>query len=788
MGGALTDQLETKTLDIPVILPDYYGDCERCLDRLQSAMLEIDGVTDVKVDTKRLKIMLAYDANLVSIERIEDRARLLGVEVAERFAHDTVRIGGLDCPDCALKIEKAVGRMQGVLWANLNYATSILSVEYEPERLDHSAIIERVQNLGYEVTEPSEALGGAAAKPLWMNRKAVLTAVSGMFLAAGLIALWAGAGGLTAKVLFCVAILSGGFYPARAGFLSLRARTMDTNFLMTLAAIGAIALAEWQGQAAEWADAAAVLFLFSLGSALESYTVERTRNSIRSLIDIAPREAHVLRDGKEVHAPVEGIVVGETIVVRPGEKIPMDGVVASGLSSVDESAITGESVPREKTVGASVYAGTINQRGSMEIRVTRLVGDDTLSRIIHMVEDAQAQKAPSQQFSERFGRLYTPVVVGLAFTLGLAALVTGNSALFRNALVLLVVSCPCALVISTPVAIVAAIGNAARNGVLLKGGAYLEELGRVRVVAFDKTGTLTNGLLDVTDVIAFDTEREEVLRVAATIESRSEHPLAEAILRRAESDGIEPYSLTYFEAIPGLGARGIIDNRVCHIGNPRMLERLGVSVPDGDTVSGLRSAGKTLMFVICEGRVIGIIAASDTVREGSAEAVAMLKRSGIERTVMLTGDNSVTAHAVASHLGIDVVEAELLPEEKVERIRELVARHGSVAMIGDGINDAPALAAATVGVAMGGAGSPAALETADVALMADDLTMLPYGVALSRRALRIIKQNVGFAVFAVIALVSLTLAGKLSLTLGIIGHEGSALLVILNGMRLLRVR
>ncbi|HOM73290.1 MAG TPA: cation-translocating P-type ATPase, partial [Armatimonadota bacterium] len=360
--------------------------------------------------------------------------------------------------------------------------------------------------------------------------------------------------------------------------------------------------------------------------------------------------------------------------------------------------------------------------------------------------------------------------------------------LFRQSLVLLVVACPCALVISTPVAIVAAIGNAARNGVLVKGGAYLENLSRVTAVAFDKTGTLTTGKLEVTDVIAYEGSDDEVLRIAASIETRSEHPLAEAVLRKASEKHLELLSLVYFEAIPGLGARGIIDGKVCHIGNQRLLEQKEIAIPDAEVVSKLRTEGKTLMFVVCEDKVIGIIAASDTVRESSREAIMSLRRFGIRKTIMLTGDNSTTARAVADRLGIDDVEAELLPEDKVNRIRDLVARHKHVAMIGDGINDAPALAAASVGIAMGGAGTHAALETADVALMADDLSMLPYGIKLSRASLRTIKQNIAFSVLVVITLVVMTLAGWLNLTAGIIGHEGSALLVIANGMRLLRLR
>ncbi|HOK55629.1 MAG TPA: HAD-IC family P-type ATPase, partial [Armatimonadota bacterium] len=363
-----------------------------------------------------------FDTNIISVDRIEERARQLGIEIAEKYAHESLPLDGLDCPDCAIKLEKAVERMGGVLWSSVNYATSVLSVEYEQETVDHQAIVGRIRDMGYDVAEvrPIGAAQAAAPKPAWLNRRAITTAISGTFLAAGLIASVAGAGEVITNLLYAVSIISGGFYAARAGILSLRAFSMDTNLLITIAVIGAIYLGEW-------VEGAAVIFLFSLGSALEAYTVDRARNSIRGLIELSPTEASVLRESGEERVKVEDVKVGETVVIRPGEKVPLDGVVTSGSSSVDESAITGESVPREKSAGSVVYAGTINQRGSLEVRVTRLVGDDTLSRIIHLVEEAQAQKAPSQQFSERFGRIYTPLVVGLAFILGSYALIRGNS-------------------------------------------------------------------------------------------------------------------------------------------------------------------------------------------------------------------------------------------------------------------------------------------------------------------------------------------------------------------------
>lgn len=753
------------------------------MERLRDTLLELDGVHRVEIDVENLRVSFTFDTNITSFERIEARARQLGIEIAERYVHESLRLDGLDCPDCALKLEKAVGRLNGVLWSSVNYASSILSVEYEQGVVDRKAIVDRVHGMGYDVSEPQPLRGvlSAAPKPIWHNRRVIATAISGIFLLAALIASAIGAGELVLIPLYAVSIIAGGIFSARAGLLSLRVISLDTNLLVTLAAAGAIYLGEW-------GEAASVLFLFSLGSALESYTVDRTRKSIRNLIELSPSDAAVIRDGAEQRVLLEDVRVGEVMLVRPGEKIPLDGIVTSGVSSVDESAITGEPTAKEKFEDSPVYSGTVNQRGSLEVKVTRLVGDDTLSRIIHLVEEAQAQKAPSQQFSERFGRIYTPFVVGLSVVCAVISVIYHDPGLFRQSLVLLVVACPCALVISTPVAIVAAIGNAAKNGILIKGGAHLEEMGAISVFAFDKTGTLTVGRPIVTDVVAFDDAgRHDVLRIAASIEARSEHPLADAIIKKAADEGIKLLDVAYFEAMPGFGARAVVDGHECHIGNGHLLEKLELPVPDAK-VSGLVDAGKTLMYVTCNGKTIGAIAAVDEVRETSKSVVASLKKSGITKTIMLTGDNQATARAVARQVGIDAVEAELLPGDKVDCIRSLAARYGKVAMVGDGINDAPALAAATVGVAMGGAGTHAALETADIALMADDLSMLPYGVRLSRATLRTIKVNIGFSVLMVVALVSLTLIGKLDLTRGIIGHEGSALLVIGNGMRLLRRR
>lgn len=554
---------------------------------------------------------------------------------------------------------------------------------------------------------------------------------------------------------------------------------------MTVAAIGAL----WLG---EYSEAAAVMFLFSLGSTLEAHTVDKTRRSLKSLIDSFPTQATVRHHGHTETRDLDEVEIGDIVLIKPGEKVPVDGTITLGESAMDEAPITGESVPKEKVPGDAVYAGSINGRGALEVRTTSRVEDNTLSRIVHMVEEAHSQRAPSQRFTERFGRVYTPTVILLAVLIAIAGpLVIGGGFRdwFTRALTLLVVSCPCALVISTPVAIVAAIGNAAKAGVLIKGGAHLEMLGDVSIVAFDKTGTLTIGKPTVSKIVPLNGHtEEEVIAIAAGVENRSEHPLADAIIDKAREMDVTERSVSFFEAYPGKGARAIVDGDAFYLGSKRFIEESGFVVPKSDTIKHLLAQGNTVIYLAGGNAVFGAIGASDTLKDGSFPAIMELKSAGIEKTVMLTGDTAETAKAITKRLGIDEQHSELLPGDKLAQIHMLASGKHKVAMVGDGINDAPALAAAHVGIAMGGAGSHAAIEAADVALMADDIVMLPYAICLSRKAKSIIKQNVAFALLAVVLLVGGALVSKVSLATGVLGHEGSALIVIANSMRLLKFR
>lgn len=577
------------------------------------------------------------------------------------------------------------------------------------------------------------------------------------------------------------AYLSGGFYGVLDGGLALREGRLDVNLLMLLSALGAAGI----GHAEEGAT---LLFLFSLSNALQSMALERTRRAIRRLLDLRPAMARRLREGQEEWIPVEQVRVGDRLLIRPGERIPADGVVRAGVSAVDESLLTGESMPVPKGPGAPVFAGTLNGHGALEVEVTQPAADTMLARIIQLVETAQAQRARAQRAIDRFEQGYAWVVMaGAALTL-LIALGLGQpfERAFYRSMTLLVVASPCALVISTPAAFLSAIAAGARWGLLFKGGGALEDLARVRVVAMDKTGTLTENRVEVRAVRSLNgSSPEAVLGLAAAVEARSEHPIARAILEEARARGVVPPEIREVEARPGLGVVGRQDGRSIWVGAPRLFQEEGIPVPEAvaAAVEAARGAGHTVLLVY-DGAWQGIVEVADRVRPEAREAVQALRRMGVQ-VVMLTGDHAAVARAVAQAVGIDRVEAGLLPQEKLERIRGLARDLGPVAMVGDGINDAPALAAAAVGIAMGRMGSDVAIETADVVLLQEDLRRVAEAIALARAAMRVVWQNVAFAAGVIVLLVALTFGVGLPLPLAVVGHEGSTLLVVLNGLRLL---
>ncbi|MFW6003509.1 MAG: heavy metal translocating P-type ATPase [Halanaeroarchaeum sp.] len=731
----------------------------------------------------------------------------------------------MDCPSCATKVDKSLKRRDGIREVTLQPTTGTATVTYDPDHIDEAGVVAAIEGAGYEVVDRdaddgagSDGMTIAPPAEVWSSPRAIKTWIGAGFLTLGLLVefVLTGQNVAVASVLgyplgvadglFLVAIVTSGAPVVRSGYFSARNLSLDIDLLMGTAIIAATAIGYF-------VEAATLAVLFSIAELLEDYAMDRARDSLRELMELSPQEATVRRNGTEVTVQAEDVAVGETVVVRPGEKVPLDGSVVEGESAVDESPITGESVPVDKSPGDDVYAGSINEEGYIEVSVTSAAGDSTLARIIEMVQGAREKKTEREQFVDRFAGYYTPTVVALAIlTAALPPLILGLhwQTWFIRGLTLLVIACPCAFVISTPVSVVSGITSAARNGVLIKGGNYLEAMGAVDVVAFDKTGTLTRGELVVTDVLPFgDADESALLRTAAALERRSEHPIASAILDRfGDAETSQFPELSGFETLPGKGVRADIDGETFYAGTPALFEELGFEfsdphrAPDGgaitagptvdepiEAIAELERDGKTVVLVGTASNLMGAIGIADEVRHVARHAVDGLHELGIEHVVMLTGDNEGTARAIADEVGVDSFRAELLPEEKVAAVESLQTEYGEVAMVGDGINDAPALATADVGVAMGAAGTDTALETADIALMGDDLGKLPYLYSLSNTANGVIRQNI-WSSLGVKALLALGVPfGYVSVALAVVvGDMGMSLGVTGNAMRLSRVR
>jgi Cd2+/Zn2+-exporting ATPase len=607
--------------------------------------------------------------------------------------------------------------------------------------------------------------------------------VAGLVIVTGWLLSAAGLAGAD-RVAYLVSIALTVQTPAARAWRAVRARVLDINALMVVAVVGALVLDEWL-------EAATVIWLYAIAGWLEARSMDRARHAIRALMTLAPATATVRRDGADRELPVSSVAVGDVVVVRPGQRIPLDGTVVHGVSSVNQAPITGESWPAEKRPGDEVFAGSINGSGAIELRVTRPASDTTLAHIVRLVEQAQRQRAPVQAFVDRFARVYTPAVVVLAVLLAIVPPVfaAGDPSVWGyRAIALLVVACPCALVISTPVSIVSALTAAARAGVLIKGGAHLERLASVRCVAFDKTGTLTEGRLTVTAVLGVDdVSVDGVLGVAASLESRSEHPIGRAIVAHAETAGIAVEPGLAYRALPGLGAEATVAELPAVVGSHRLFEERSLCTPALHArIDEVERRGANLVLVGRAGSPLGVIGFTDDVRAGGREAIAQLRHEGVREIVLLTGDSQAHADAVMAGVGLDAARAGLMPEDKVRAVEQLRRRHGAVAMVGDGVNDAPALAASDVGIAMGAAGSDVALETADIALMADDLLRLPFVVRLARATLRNIRANVALALGLKLAFVGLAAAGVATLWMAVLADTGASLIVTANGLRLLR--
>jgi Cd2+/Zn2+-exporting ATPase len=811
-GDATTDGRASETLRLSV--PDM--DCASCAQKVSKSVSADAGVEDVDAHPTTGTLYVGYDPDRTTGDAVRERVEAAGYDVVDEETA-TFDVPEMDCASCAGKVESALRAVDGVGDVETHPTLGEVGVSYDPEVASRGRLVAAIEGAGYDVVDDDADAG--ASREVWTSPRGVKTWIGAVFLAVGLALEFVFAGFdvllaaplgyevSTAWVAYAVAVAAAGVPIVRNGYYSLRNLNLDIDLLMSAGIVGALAVNMPF-------EAATLAVLFSTAELLERFSMDRARDSLRELMELSPDTATVRRGGEEVVVATEDVAVGETVLVRPGERVPLDGVVSEGESAVDESPITGESVPVDLSPGDEAYAGSIVEEGYLEIETTATADDSTLSRVVEMVEEANREKTESERFIDRFARYYTPVIVaGAILTATVPPLLFGDPfrVWFVRGLTLLVVACPCAFVISTPVSVVSGITSAARNGVLIKGGTYLEAMSDVDTVAVDKTGTLTTGELGVTDVVPLNgTAEADLLGCAAALEARSEHPIARAIVAHAADGDVPTREVAGFEALTGKGVRADLDGTTHYAGKPSLFAELGFDLEhahvrtDGgvaresardcrhgsyvdlanEVVPRLQSEGKSVVLVGTEDGLEGVVAVADTVRPEAARTVSRLRELGVGRIVMLTGDNERTARVIGDRIGVDEVRADLLPEEKVDAVGELEAA-GTVAMVGDGVNDAPALAAASVGIAMGAAGTDTALETADVALLSDDLTRLPYLVTLSRRTTAIIKQNVwsSLAVKAVLAVAAPL--GLISVAVAIVvGDMGMSLGVTTNALRL----
>ncbi len=812
-------------------------DCASCAGKVKNSVQKLDGIDAIDAGVTTGTLTVEYDGGTTSADEISGRVEKAGYSVENEGSQLTVSVPDMDCASCAGKVENALDSVSGVRSYDTRPTTGTVLVTTDSDTSVRD-VTTAIENAGYEVTGTSEDErddSSRSSESVWRSSRAIKTWISGIFVALALLfeflltgqnSTVVGTGGAVtigsvhiaiADVAFLLAVLVGGQAIVTNGYYSLRNRNLDIDLLMSVAILGALAVSVGFGKSL-YLEAATLAFLFSVAELLERYSMDKARNSLQELMDLSPDEATVKGPDGETTVPVDAVNVGDTVVVRPGEKIPMDGVVTTGESAVNQAPITGESVPVDKTEGDEVFAGTINEGGYLEVEVSSVASDNTLSRIVAMVEDAQGNTTEREQFVERFADYYTPVVLGFAILVTVVPpLAFGKPWVtwFVYGLTLVVLSCPCAFVISTPVTVVSGITSAAKNGVLVKGGNHLEAMGEIEVVAFDKTGTLTKGELTVTDVIPLNGNSEDdVLRCARGLEARSEHPIGEAIVDEANDANVAEHEIEEFESLTGKGVRADLGGTTHYAGKPALFDNLGfdlthVHATDGgvamaetrglcerhdcldlleETVPSLQREGKTVVLVGTEREIEGIVAVADEVRPEAKVAIQQLHSLGLDTLVMLTGDNERTAKAIAEQVGVDEFRAGLLPEDKVQAIEELDAEHDSVAMVGDGINDAPALATATVGVAMGAAGTDTALETADIALMGDDLSKLPYLYDLAHEANGVIRQNVWTSFAAKAALAIAVPFGLVPIWAAVlVGDAGMTTAITGNAMRLARI-
>ena len=842
--------MEKLTINLPLLLPDIPDTEDQCVTRLIDTLEGREGVYRAHVkkngNESASELCIHFDPGVISLHNIKNIARQTGAQLHDTYGHLLVEVSGIRHPRHARSITNRLKKAEGVVDAYAG-ASGWIRLEFNRKATDKHTLLETIESMGLAVRQSASAFRHTHShEPEWTagvpgskkatpakaaeteedhdhphgygnghhghhhggifgeNSELIFSLISGALLGIGFgLSFAAAIPAWIPLALYAGAYLFGGYYIIQEAYSEIKGGSFEIDFLMIIAAIGAAILGKW-------AEGALLLFLFSLGHALEHYAMGRAREAIRSLADLAPKTAlRKAKDGKTEEVPVGELRSGDVIVIRPDSKIPADGIIISGTSSIDQSPITGESVPVDKTAFDGpeqiqndpgsiddrhrVFAGTINGSGSMEVMVTRLAKDSTLSRLIRLVNEAETQKSPTQQFTDRFEKYFVPAVLVLVVLLHFAFLVVDEpfSASFYRAMAVLVAASPCALAISTPSAVLSGVARAARGGVLIKGGRPLEDLGGLKALAFDKTGTLTEGKPKLVDVVPLNgTSEQELLATAVAVEQLSDHPLAVAVVHggRERLDGTGMPEAVHMESITGRGVRAQINGSLVHIGNKELFDQSGsASLPAGlyRRVEQLESEGKTTMIVRSGDRYLGVLALMDTPRQDARDVIRQLRKIGLTHLIMLTGDNQRVADAVARELGIDDPKGNLLPEEKVGAIKRLREKEQSVAMVGDGVNDAPAMANSTVGIAMGAAGSDVALETADVALMADRLSALPFAIGLSRKTKAIIKQNLWISLGMVALLVPATILG-LSIGPAVLAHEGSTLVVVFNALRLLR--
>jgi Cd2+/Zn2+-exporting ATPase len=799
---------------LDVVLPDI-DEADECVQLLPHPLATQRGIETAHIVQKDegAVLCLHYDPNLVSLPTVQRLATEAGAAISRRYRHEQIPFVGLNVADAGISLERVLANLPGMLHVSVNYAAGLIFVAYDTAQLERMTIISTMKGLGARVAasaataavpahmhdharEAAHAHGhghdhgsAPAFLPHWMQERWTLLLVSMagvLFLVGWLGERFLGLSETAATVFYILTYIAAGHDVATHAIPALFKGKLDTDILMLAAAAGAAILGEF-------GEGAFLLLLFAIGHAGEHYALDRARNAISALGALMPKTAQLKRNDQIIETPVDQLQIGDVVVTRPGDRIPVDGEVVTGSSAVDQSPITGESVPVTKQAGDEVFAGTVNKDNALDIRVTRVAADNTLNRVMTLVAEAQSQQSPTQQFADRFTTRFVPLVfVATALMIvvpPLLNLLPLNESFYR-AMLLLVAASPCALAVGTPAAVLAGIAQAARNGVLIKGGVHLENLGALRAIAFDKTGTITSGEFNVTDIIPLNgTKADALLEIAGAVEQQSNHPLAQAVVRAAagktlpKADGLEN--------VPGKGVTSAINGERVRIGSLKLfadVPELRVDEALKAEVARLEQAGRSTMVVSKGSTFLGILGLADTPRANVPQIMNALRSAGIEHLVMLTGDNRAVAQDIAAHVGLNEVQAELLPEDKLRIVKELEAKYGAIAMVGDGVNDAPALATATVGVAMGGAGTAVALETADVALMGDDLSKFPFAVGLSRASKDIIRQNLIISLGVIVLLIVTSVLGIVQLGFAVVLHEGSTLVVVGNALRLLGFR